>query len=355
MKRVQLEALSASLSKAISPATRKRDATSLILEQIEPLPVIQRTSEAETEIQTSSQPSGPDAGVKSTPVSVNTVSNLIPVSNSKGYAAAKSSGYLKLPNEILDAILPYLDPSEAVIFLRLYRLSVGFNQTCCTVGMAALMRACNVSESTCRRALRRLTDIGLVHPLEVVNTRELKGTTYRIDTGINLKPASGRHRYQTDTGVKTGPNKDSDDDLIHNNHHQSAKPPDDDSPHLQEVKALYAHITGNPWLDSDTQAYSENRLAKVPVATVKGVMVAVKERSASRINSFNYFVKEILASNDPPNRQQQKRALARIVKRIRELRVGANDSIVDFVDNVKRACAREGVVFDNDLFNSLNT
>jgi DNA-binding Lrp family transcriptional regulator len=338
MKRVQLEALSESLSKAINPATRKREATSLILDQIEPLPIIQRTSEAQTEIQTSPQLETLDTGIKSTPVSVNTVSNLTPVSNSKGYAAAKNSGYLKLANEILDSILPYLDPSEAVIFLRLYRLSAGFNQTCCTVGIAALMRACNVSESTCRRALRRLTDIGLVRQLQVVNTRELKGTTYQIDTG-----------------VKTGPNKDSDDDFIHDNHHQNAKLPDDDSSHFQEIRALYGRITGNSWLESDTQAYREHRICQIPLGTVKAVMVAVKERSGSRINSFNYFVKEILGTNDPMNRQQQKRALARIVKRVRELRVGANDSIVDFVDNVKRACTREGVVFDNDLFNSLNT
>ncbi len=61
-------------------------------------------------------------------------------------------------------------------------------------------------------------------------------------------------------------------------------------------------------------------------------------------------MKEILNSSDPCNRQFQKRSLARIVKRIRDIHVGAhNYGIADFVYDVKQACAREGVVFDNDL------
>ena len=136
----------------------------------------------------------------------------------------------------------------------------------------------------------------------------------------------------------------------------TAKRLDDDSPHLQEVKAAYCQITGNPWLDSDSQAYSENNIGRIPATKVLAVMEAVKGRSVSRINSFSYFVKEILSSTDPRNSQNQKRALAKIMKRIRDLHVGAhNYSIVDFVDDVKGACAREGVVFDNDLFNSLNS
>jgi DNA-binding Lrp family transcriptional regulator len=328
------------LRKAITPDARKQDATSKILEPFEPAPLFGKSSSA--------------TGVKSRPVSVNTVSSLTPVSDSEGSAQPKRQGYLKIPNEILDSVLPALEPTEAVIFLRLYRLSVGFNQTCCTVGTGGLRRACNVSESTCRRALRRLIELGFIRQLEVVNTKEIKGTTYQIQTDVNLKPVSKRDRCQSETGVTLTPNKY--DDLKHNNHHQSKTLDDDDSPHLQEVKAAYSQITGNPWLPSDTEAYRENRIDQVPASKVKATMEAVKQRCDSRINSFNYFVKEILASADPSNSQSQKRELTRIMRRVRELKIGGqNYSMVDFVDDVKCACAREGVTFDNDWFNSLNS
>ena len=192
MKKEQFDALSESLSKAINPAARKREATARILEQIEPLPIFGKQSPTPSSSEDSPLIDATGTGVKSTPVSVNTVSNLIPVSKTRGYDEAKKSGYLRVPNELLDSLLPTLVPSEAVVFLRLYRLSVGFNQTTCTVGMTGLMRACNMSESSCRRALRRLIELGFIRQVEVVNTREIKGTTYQIDTGVNLKPVSNQ-------------------------------------------------------------------------------------------------------------------------------------------------------------------
>ena len=140
----------------------------------------------------------------------------------------------------------------------------------------------------------------------------------------------------------------------HNNHHHRST--DDDPPHLQEVKAAYYQITGNPWLPSDTESYTENAIHSIAASKAIATMEAVKLRSSTRINSFNYFVKEILSASDAGNRQFQKRSLARIVKRVRNSHVGAhNYGIADFVYDVKEACTREGVVFDNDLFNSLNS
>jgi len=352
MKRTQLDALSESLSKAINPVLRKQEATTKILEQFEPLPLFGKSSPAPSQPQDGLTGDTQATGVKLRPVSKDTVSNLTPVLHLQGSTEPRKQGYLKIPNDVLDSILPALDPTEAVVFLRLYRLSVGFNQTSCTVGLTGLMRVCNVSESTCRRALRRLLELGFIRQVEVVNTKEVKGTTYQIDTGVNLRPVSNSDRCQSETGVPLTPNTY--DDLKHNNHHHSTT--GDDSPHLQEVKSAYCQITGNPWLPSDSEAYAENAINRIPTSKAAATMEAVKQRTGARINSFNYFVKEILTSQDPRNGQHQKRALAKIVKRIRDLHVGAhNYSIVDFVDDVKRACACEGVVFDNDLFNSLNS
>jgi len=352
MKRMQLDALSQNLSRAISPSTSKQNATTRILEQFEPLPIL-RPPAAPTKPRQDNE----DTGVNSTPVSGDTVSKLTPVSKTQGSAEPRRSGYLKVPNEILDQILPSLDPSEAVIFLRLCRLSVGFNQPTCTVGLTGLMRACNVSESTCRRAVRRLIELGFIRQVEVVNSKEVKGTTYQIETGVNLTPVSNPNRSQPDTGVTVTPNTvDESDDSKNNSHHHSPAAADDDSPHLQEIKSAYSHLTGNPWLPSDTEAYTQNPIGTIPITRAIEIMQGVKQRCGGRINSFNYFVKEIINGSDPGNRQYQKRALARIVKRVRDLHMGAqNYGIADFVFDVKEACVREGVIFDNEMFNSLNS
>ena len=64
--------------------------------------------------------------------------------------------------------------------------------------------------------------------------------------------------------------------------------------------------------------------------------------------------REILVVPDPRNRAWQKKQLGKIVARIRDSSVGRADySSVDFLEDVKCACAREGVVFNDDLYNEL--
>jgi len=56
----------------------------------------------------------------------------------------------------------------------------------------------------------------------------------------------------------------------------------------------------------------------------------------------------------PRNRAWQTKQLEKIVLRIRDSAVGPADySTGDFVEDVKRACAREAIPFDNDIFNEL--
>jgi len=63
---------------------------------------------------------------------------------------------------------------------------------------------------------------------------------------------------------------------------------------------------------------------------------------------------EILALPNPRNRAWQKKQHAKIVQKIQDNSVGRADySTGDFVEDVKRACAREAVPFDNDLFSDL--
>ena len=58
--------------------------------------------------------------------------------------------------------------------------------------------------------------------------------------------------------------------------------------------------------------------------------------------------------NDPRTLGVRRKALATIIRRVRENHMGrSNYGIADLVFDVKNACAREGVIFDNDLFNEV--
>ena len=92
----------------------------------------------------------------------------------------------------------------------------------------------------------------------------------------------------------------------------------------------------------------------MPAEKVISTLQAVARRTPAKINSFKYFVQEIITPRDPRNRAWQKKQLEKIVRRIRDTSVGrAGYSRIDFTDDVKCACAREGLPFDNDTFNEL--
>ncbi len=120
------------------------------------------------------------------------------------------------------------------------------------------------------------------------------------------------------------------------------------------VREAYEKATGNRWNQSDSEAYEQNSIANVPIAKIISVVEAVVRRTPTKINSFKYFIKEIIAQPDPRNRAWQKKRLEKIVHKIRDISVGrANYFMADFVEDVKCSCAREGVVFENDTFNEL--
>jgi len=113
-------------------------------------------------------------------------------------------------------------------------------------------------------------------------------------------------------------------------------------------------VTGNLWNQSDSETYAEHGLDQVPVERIISALEAVSQRSPVKINSLKYFVKEITALPDPRDRARQKKQLGNIVRRIRENSVGRADySEIDFREDVKFACAREAVAFDNDIYDDL--
>jgi hypothetical protein len=179
MNKKQLDSLSSSLSKAINPAARKIEATGRILARVEPLPVVSKPAQptvdqvpthaghAEVDSKPNSSPGAEpvDAAVENTLAKMTTVAkreaspwpmatavktatraNLTTVDNLATLdKLAEVKGELRVPNTIMDSLLPTLEPAAALLYLRLYRLSRGYRKETCIVGLQKLATATNTS------------------------------------------------------------------------------------------------------------------------------------------------------------------------------------------------------------------
>jgi hypothetical protein len=138
------------------------------------------------------------------------------------------------------------------------------------------------------------------------------------------------------------------------NHTCAAAPREKDTANFLLVREAYEKATGNRWNQSDSEAYVQNGIGNVPANKIASVIETVVRRTPTKINSFKYFVREIAIPPDPRNRAWQKKRLEKIVHKIRDISVGRSGYLMaDFVEDVKCNCAREGIVFENDLFNEL--
>jgi hypothetical protein len=80
-------------------------------------------------------------------------------------------------NEMVDELLPMLDPTEQVLYIRLFRLSYGFNQNYCTVSQSLLIERTGFSRNTVRTSLQSLAQKGWIRIVEAGNR---VSTTYRV-------------------------------------------------------------------------------------------------------------------------------------------------------------------------------
>jgi hypothetical protein len=83
-------------------------------------------------------------------------------------------GHLRVPNEVLYNILPTLKPSEAIVLLRLYALSHGFQKNTCTVSLDRLASGCNLSRTQTRVCVRSLERKRLIKSQGIDNTNSQK-------------------------------------------------------------------------------------------------------------------------------------------------------------------------------------
>jgi hypothetical protein len=90
-------------------------------------------------------------------------------------------GYLKLPNTIIDSLLPTLNVYEQAVFVQLYRLSQGFGNYTCKVSLPTLQSRTGVKATSLKQAISRLQARGIVEKIsaEIGFGRE-QGITYWV-------------------------------------------------------------------------------------------------------------------------------------------------------------------------------
>jgi biotin operon repressor len=90
-------------------------------------------------------------------------------------------GYLKLTNQIVDKLLPQLEPYEQILYLQLYRLSHGNGKAFCLISMPKLAQRTKVSERSLWRAVAELKRKGLITRGESVHGKgKEQGITFWV-------------------------------------------------------------------------------------------------------------------------------------------------------------------------------
>jgi hypothetical protein len=307
-----------------------------------------------------------------------------------GYAIVK--GELRVPNTINFSVFPTLDPFAKAVYYQLFLLSHGFRRDTCLISLSKLARVVLMSQRKVQDTIAYLEKRGLIEKLESKLGGESRGNLYHVPLPVAcLAPDATRAQDATLAGGATqaphttlapramvapradNKEKPDDDDLKENHHQRAEKFPSNSAPvenhsraaappergenseeHLALVRTAYERATGNKWNKSDFEAYDQNGLRAMPAEKIVSAMVAVASRTPAKINSFRYFVRALARADNPRSRAWRKKQLEKVVRRISENAVGRADySTSDFTEDVKRACARESVPFDNDILNEL--
>ena len=118
-------------------------------------------------------------------------------------------GHLRVPNEILYNIFPSLKPSEAIVLLRLYALSHGFQKNTCTVSLDKLASGCNLSRTQTRVCVRALERKRFIKSRGIDNTnsqKDLRGLHFEVNLPSLTRADSVPHTKSASRAENT-PNK----------------------------------------------------------------------------------------------------------------------------------------------------
>jgi DNA-binding MarR family transcriptional regulator len=245
-------------------------------------------------------------------------------------------------NVLDDEIMPTLPAIEQVVLRRLVRLSYGFNrQVTDPVSINKLAEKCNLGTTAVKKALASLESRELITRYSDNSRNPAGGNRYAVLTKtLGDLVAMGLSREESKP--QSGHIKDHDDLKI-------------TSHHLSETMRIYQSLTGNNWTKADQAAYK-----KIATESLERIEQGVKrafDRAASHPGSFAYFTKEILNPSLSKSKvnERQSAKLRQIIEQVREARIGVGSEYTaeHFRQDVERACGREQMIFDYDLFNEI--
>jgi len=243
-------------------------------------------------------------------------------------------------NYLDDELMPTLGAAEQIVLRRLYRLSYGFNRnTTDPVSLNKLAVKCNLGDATVKRALKGLVERGLIQVHKDYSHDPNGGNKYTV-LGSVIESLAQNEPGSDLARLKTSPINHDHDDLKNTHDHQMA------------VMTIYQQITNNNWTKVDQKAYEQ--IKNIPPEQIEQGIRRAFERAASRPGSLAYFIKEILNPSLGQSKatERQRGQMRRIIEQIRETHIGAGSEYrpEQFRQDVERACCREGLIFDLDLF-----
>jgi hypothetical protein len=158
-------------------------------------------------------------------------------------------------NEVSDELLPMLDPTEQVLYSRLFRLSYGFNRNYCTVSQPLLMERTGLSRNTVRTGLQSLLENGWI---KIVGAGNRVSTSYRVVLPREKETHGDRRGAKSDPlnlRLKNRPSKVEGQILPLKSRGSDYHPPEDQFSALQ-------NLTGN--IQKDKNANLNNDLKDSP-------------------------------------------------------------------------------------------
>ncbi len=255
----------------------------------------------------------------------------------------ESEGYTKLFNQVVDFLYPQLDPAEQAIHLQLYRLSWGYNKSTCIIGLPKLGQRSGMSSTAAQQAVNRLIKKGLIKKIRVILGKgQDQGVEYWVAPPPSLVKSGSQPESTSLVKSTTNKDHDHDHDLKDINHHRA-------------VMTKYLALTGKKWSRGDTDNY--RKIEHIPLHEILDLMETIKNRSAHPIGSFAYFARAVLREKtdppQPPGRKSLRKKMQKLVEEVRNLRTGANLPPSEFAYEVKIRWLKEGLAWDDDLFNDV--
>jgi Helix-turn-helix domain len=197
--------------------------------------LIQRPSEFDPQNLTLKQPSAQQTRVPAQSPQVHSPQSSQPPQDLRLKDHLDKSLFFSFFNEMVDDLLPVLDPNEQVLYVRLFRLSYGFNRNYCTVSQSLLIERTGFSRNTIRTSLQSLVQKGWISIAEAGNR---VSTTYQV-----VLPREKRTKSQTgganfDPQILTLNNRSSKIDahvMSHKIRESESNPPEDQNLDLQNL------------------------------------------------------------------------------------------------------------------------